>query len=63
MLEQDGHDVFVRPDRGHLDELARLADDGRLKVTVVRTIDLSEIADANRLSQEGHPGGKIVVRI
>jgi NADPH:quinone reductase-like Zn-dependent oxidoreductase len=63
VLEQGGHYVFVRPDRGHLDELARLADEGRLTVTVARTFDLDEIADAHRLSQEGHPGGKIVVRI
>ena len=63
VLEQGGQYVFVRPDRGHLDQLARLADEGQLTVTVARTFDLDKIADAHRLSQEGHPGGKIVVRI
>jgi NADPH:quinone reductase-like Zn-dependent oxidoreductase len=63
VLAQGGRYVFVRPDREHLDELGRLFDSGRLKVTVATTFGLDQIADAHRLSEEGHPGGKIVVRI
>jgi NADPH:quinone reductase-like Zn-dependent oxidoreductase len=63
VLEQGGHYVFVRPDRSHLDELGRLFDDGKLSVTIARTFELDDIADAHRLSEDGHPGGKIVVRI
>lgn len=58
-----GRYVFVRPDRDHLDSLAALVDEGRLRVTVARTFGLDEIAEAHRLSEEGHPGGKIAVRI
>ncbi len=58
-----GRYVFVRPDRGHLDSLAGLVDGGRLRVGVARTFDLDEIAEAHRLSQEGHPGGKIAIRV
>ena len=63
VIGMGGRYVFVRPDRGHLDELAALVDAGRLRVTVARTFDLDDIAEAHRLSQEGHPGGKIAVRV
>ena len=58
-----GRYVFVRPDRGHLDSLAELVDDGRLRVGVARTFALDDIAEAHRLSQAGHPGGKIAIRV
>jgi NADPH:quinone reductase-like Zn-dependent oxidoreductase len=63
VAEAGGRYVFVRPDRDHLDALALLVDEGRLRVTVAGTFELDGIADAHRLSQEGHAGGKIVVRI
>ena len=63
VIGMGGRYVFVRPDRGHLDALAELVDDGRLRVTVARTFDLDDIAEAHRLSQEGHPGGKIAIRV
>lgn len=55
--------VFVRPEREHLDALAALVEEGRLRVTVARTFELDEIAEAHRLSEEGSPGGKIAVRV
>ena len=63
VLGLGGQYVFVRPERAHLDELGRLADEGRLRVTLARTFDLDDIADAHRLSQDGHPGGKIAIRV
>ena len=63
VIGMGGRYVFVRPDRGHLDALAALVDDGRLRVTVARTFGLDDLAEAHRLSGEGHPGGKIAVRI
>ena len=63
VIGMGGRYVFVRPDRGHLDALAALVDEGRLRVTVARTFDLDDIAEAHRLSQEGHPGGKIAIRV
>ncbi len=58
-----GRYVFVRPERAHLDALARLVDDGRLRVEVAETFPLDKIADAHRLSEEGHTRGKIAVTI
>lgn len=61
--ELGGRYVFVRPERDHLDALAALADDGRLRVGVARTFPLDQIADAHRLSESGHTRGKIVVTV
>jgi NADPH:quinone reductase-like Zn-dependent oxidoreductase len=58
-----GRYVFVRPDRDCLAALTRLVDDGHVRVVVAEIFDLDQIADAHRLSEEGHPRGKIVVRI
>lgn len=63
VVELGGRYVFVRPEREHLDALAGLVDDGRLRVNLARTFDLDEIADAHRLSESGHVGGKVAVRI
>lgn len=61
--ELGGRYVFVRPERDHLDALAALAEDGRLRVGVARTFPLDQIADAHRLSESGHTRGKIVVTL
>ena len=61
--ELGGRYVFVRPERGHLDALAALVEDGRLRVGVARTFPLDQIADAHRLSESGHTRGKIVVTV
>ena len=42
--------------------LARLAADGELEVPVVATYPLSEAAEAMRVVQDGHAGGKVVLR-
>jgi len=58
-----GRDVFCRPDRDNLAELADLADSGKLGVTVAETFTLDQVADAHRFSEAGHPAGKVVVTI
>lgn len=63
VAELGGRYVFVRPDRDGLAALAALVDDGRLRVVVAETFDLDHVADAHRLSEEGHPRGKVVVTI
>lgn len=45
-----------------LSEVASLAADGKLKIDV-QTFPLAEVADAHRLSQEGHVRGKLVLVI
>ncbi|MGH3382432.1 MAG: NADP-dependent oxidoreductase [Actinoallomurus sp.] len=63
VTERGGRYVFVRPDPHDLSTLASLADDGRLTVPVARTFPLAEAAAAQRLSEEGHTRGKIVLEI
>ena len=46
-----------------LREIADLAADGRLTVTVTQTFPLERIADAHALSQTGHVRGKLVVTL
>lgn len=63
VLGMGGRYVFVRPEREHLDALAALVEDGRLRVDVSETFPLDRIADAHRASEEGHTRGKIAVTI
>lgn len=58
-----GRYVWVRPDAGGLAELAALADDGRLTVTVASTFPLAQAASAQALSAEGRTRGKIVLLV
>jgi len=63
VLEMGGRYVFVRPERAHLDALAALSDEGKLRVEVAERFPLDRIADAHRASEEGHTRGKIVVTV
>ncbi|MDY0809955.1 NADP-dependent oxidoreductase [Kitasatospora purpeofusca] len=56
-----GRYVWVRPDATGLAELAALADEGRLTVTVASTFPLAQAASAQALSAEGRTRGKIVL--
>ncbi len=63
VLGLGGRYVFVRPEREHLDALAALADEGKLRVDVAEKFPLERIADAHLLSESGHTRGKIVVTV
>ena len=63
VLAQGGHYVFVRPSRENLQALTDLVESGRLTVTVAETFDLDHVADAHRLSEGGHPRGKVVITL
>jgi len=63
VLGLGGKYVFVRPDRAGLEALAALAEEGKLRVDIAHKLALEDIAEAHRLSQEGHAGGKIVVTV
>ncbi|MFJ9947581.1 NADP-dependent oxidoreductase [Kitasatospora sp. NPDC091207] len=58
-----GHYVWVRPDAAGLAELAALADEGRLTVTVASTFPLAQAGSAQALSAEGRTRGKIVLLV
>jgi NADPH:quinone reductase-like Zn-dependent oxidoreductase len=63
VISQGGRYVFVRPDRDGLEALTDLVEQGRLRVELAATFALDEIADAHRLSEEGHVRGKVAVTI
>ncbi|MGW0364433.1 NADP-dependent oxidoreductase [Streptomyces sp. NPDC002990] len=58
-----GQWMWVRPVGSDLAELGRLADSGKLTVTVAETFPLAEVAAAFELSQAGHTAGKIVIEV
>lgn len=61
--ELGGHYVWVRPDSEGLQELAELADAGKLSVHVDQTFPLEQTAAAWEQSQTEHTQGKIVITV
>jgi NADPH:quinone reductase-like Zn-dependent oxidoreductase len=59
--DQGGHFVWARPDGEGLSQLADLADQGRLWPAVTRELALEQAVEAQRLVDEGHTRGKIVL--
>ena len=49
------------PDPTQLEEITKLAEEGKLKTRVSKTFPLSEVAEAQKASQEGHVKGKIIL--
>lgn len=63
VLGGGGRYVFVRPDSAQLAHLARLVEDGSLRVHVRATYPLDRVADAHRDVEGGHGPGKVVVTL
>ncbi|MEJ5868568.1 NADP-dependent oxidoreductase [Pseudokineococcus sp. 5B2Z-1] len=61
--EHGGRWVWVRPDGAALARLTALVERGQLRVEVQRSFPLEDVADAVRLSQEGHVRGKVALRV
>ncbi|GAA0657111.1 NADP-dependent oxidoreductase [Kitasatospora atroaurantiaca] len=61
VVARGGHYVWTRPDAADLAELAKLADQGRLKVPVASTFPLAQAGSAQALNAEGRTRGKIVL--
>jgi NADPH:quinone reductase-like Zn-dependent oxidoreductase len=55
--------VFVRPSAEGLRELARMADDGRLRVHLEEVFPLEDVAAAHERLEGGHVTGKLVLRV
>ncbi|MET9324259.1 NADP-dependent oxidoreductase [Streptomyces sp. NPDC003038] len=58
-----GEWMWVRPVGSDLAELGRLADSGKLTVTVAEIFPLAKAAAAFELSRAGHTAGKIVIEV
>ena len=54
---------LVEPDPVGLAGVSALIESGRLQVHVDRAFGLEQAADAHRVAEEGHGGGKIVLRV
>jgi NADPH:quinone reductase-like Zn-dependent oxidoreductase len=54
---------LVEPDPVGLDGLSHLIEAGHLRVHVDRVFDLEQAAEAHRVAEAGHGGGKIVLRV
>lgn len=61
--EFGGHYIWVRPDAADLAELARLIDDGDIRIELAGTYPLEDAAAAYRELEKGHVRGKIVVTV
>jgi NADPH:quinone reductase-like Zn-dependent oxidoreductase len=61
--EMGGRYVFVRPERHDLEELARMADAGQLRVAVAKAFPLERTGEAHELVAGGHVRGKVVVTL
>jgi NADPH2:quinone reductase len=57
------HFLFVEPDGEQLRQLARLVDQKKLAPHVQKIYPLAEAAEAQRASEAGHVGGKLVLNI
>jgi NADPH:quinone reductase-like Zn-dependent oxidoreductase len=54
---------LVEPDPVGLAGLCHLVENGQLQVKVDRVFDLKQVAEAHRLAEAGHSGGKIVLGV
>jgi NADPH:quinone reductase-like Zn-dependent oxidoreductase len=58
-----GRYLFVRPSASELGELAKLVDDGRLRVVLAETFPLERAADAQTRISQRHVHGKLVLQV
>lgn len=63
VAEHGGTYLWVRPDADDLAALARLVDEGSLRVDIAETFPLERAADAFRASMDGHVAGKIAISV
>jgi len=55
--------ILVEPDQVGLLGLSHLVEAGQLQVKVDRVLELAEVAEAHRVAEGHHGGGKIVLRV
>jgi 2-desacetyl-2-hydroxyethyl bacteriochlorophyllide A dehydrogenase len=53
----------VKPRGGDLEKINSLIEAGKLRTEIEKVFPLEQIADAHRLSEQGHVRGKLVIRI
>ena len=58
-----GELTFVQSRRDWLEEIARLIDEGKVKIFISKVLPLEQVAEAHRESETGHVRGKLVLEI
>jgi NADPH:quinone reductase-like Zn-dependent oxidoreductase len=53
----------VKPRGGELEKITALIEAGKIRVVVEKVFPLEQIADAHRLSEQGHVRGKLAISI
>jgi NADPH:quinone reductase-like Zn-dependent oxidoreductase len=53
----------VKPRGGQLEKISALIEAGKIRPVIEKVFSLEQIADAHRLSEQGHVRGKLVVRV
>jgi NADPH:quinone reductase-like Zn-dependent oxidoreductase len=61
--DMGGRYVFVRPEQHDLEELARMADAGQLRVPIAKAFPLEQLVEAHRMVAGGHVRGKVVITL
>jgi NADPH2:quinone reductase len=57
------HGIFLLRERGRLEELARLIDQGKIDPLVEEVLPLAQVGKAHQRLDSGHGRGKIVLRV
>jgi NADPH:quinone reductase-like Zn-dependent oxidoreductase len=53
----------VKPRGGELEKISALIEAGKIRPVIEKVFPLEQIADAHRLSEQGHVKGKLAVKI
>jgi len=67
-VKPEGDDTRIKgfmavSDTAHLNAIARLIDEGKVKPVIARVLHLEQAAEAQRYSEEGHVRGKIILKV
>jgi NADPH:quinone reductase-like Zn-dependent oxidoreductase len=55
--------IGAKPNAEQLSRIAQLIDSKQVEVTVAKVFALDAAAEAHRCLEEGHPHGKVVLRV
>lgn len=57
------HNILVKPSGEQRHQLAELLEAGKLKVTIAAVMPLEEVAQALKMVEDGHAGGKVLLKV
>jgi NADPH:quinone reductase-like Zn-dependent oxidoreductase len=63
LREAKGESFMARPNRGELEEIGRLIDEGKVKVIVEQTMPIRDVRRAHEFIENAHVRGKLVLEV